>query len=169
MLLSACSRSSFEGELSTIDSLITEYHELQILADSMSVNDVSLKFKEYEHLFHQTKEELKNVKVNDLNDLSFMNDFKIVKRGLKGFEDKKKGLQKELSTNFKELNKLKNDISNKVYKSDQIKHFIQSEKSAFNKLKHKTFETNKKASKSTKLLDSLQSSIALKLEALKSQ
>ena len=42
MLLSACSRSSFNKELATVDSLIIEYNQLKIEVDSMNFDEAKL-------------------------------------------------------------------------------------------------------------------------------
>ena len=70
MLLSACSRSSFNEELATIDSLITEYNQLKIVVDSMPMKNVKEYFIDYNDFFEETKKQIVKVETKDLKDCS---------------------------------------------------------------------------------------------------
>ena len=68
MLLSACSHSSFNEELATVDSLINEYDQLKIVVDSMNFNEAKLQYNEYELLMRKSRAALDNLKPNDIKD-----------------------------------------------------------------------------------------------------
>ena len=53
LLLSSCSRSSFNEDIATVDSLITQYNQLKILVDSMKFDEAKLQYNEYELLMRK--------------------------------------------------------------------------------------------------------------------
>ena len=64
MLLSACSRSSFNEELATVDSLITEYNQLKIVVDSMPIKNVKEYFIDYNDFFEEAKKQIVKIETN---------------------------------------------------------------------------------------------------------
>ena len=132
MLLSACSRSSFNKELATVDSLINEYNQLKIEVDSMNFDEAKLKYNEYELLMRKTRTALDNLNPNDIKDVTFINKLKLLKRSLKPYIKTSQNLTKNIPRNIQELKHLKNDISNNVYEKSELDHFIVKEKLLLN-------------------------------------
>ena len=132
MLLSACSRSSFNEELATVDSLITEYNQLKIVVDSMSFDEAKLQYNEYELLMRKSRTALDNLNPNDIKDAAFINKLKLLKRSLKPYIKTHQNLTKNIPRNIQELKHLKNDISNNVYDKSEAYNFIAKEKSLLN-------------------------------------
>ena len=132
MLLSACSQSSFNKELSTIDSLITEYNQLKIEVDSMNIDEAKLQYNEYELLMRKSRTALDNLNPNDIKDATFINKLKLLKRSLKPYIKTNQNLTKNIPRNIQELKHLKNDISNNVYEKSEVDHFIVKEKLLLN-------------------------------------
>lgn len=132
MLLSACSRSSFNEELATVDSLITEYNQLKIVVDSMNFDEAKLQYNEYELLMRKSRMALDNLNPNDIKDATFINKLKLLKRSLKPYIKTNQNLTKNIPRNIQELKHLKNDISNNVYEKSEVDHFIVKEKLLLN-------------------------------------
>ena len=132
MLLSACSRSSFNEELATVDSLITEYNQLKIVVDSMNFDEAKLQYNEYELLMRKSRMALDNLNPNDIKDATFINKLKLLKRSLKPYIKTYQNLSKNIPKNIQELKHLKNDISNNVYEKSEVDHFIVKEKLLLN-------------------------------------
>ena len=132
MLLSACSRSSFNEELATVDSLITEYNQLKIVVDSMNFDEAKLQYNEYELLMRKSRTALDNLNPNDIKDATFINKLKLLKRSLKPYIKTNQNLTKNIPRNIQELNHLKNDISNNVYDKSEVDNFIAKEKLLLN-------------------------------------
>ena len=132
MLLSACSRSSFNEELATVDSLITEYNQLKIVVDSMNFDEAKLQYNEYELLMRKSRTALDNLNPNDIKDATFINKLKLLKRSLKPYIKTNQNLTKNIPRNIQELKHLKNDISNNVYEKSEVDHFIVKEKLLLN-------------------------------------
>ena len=140
MLLSACSRSSFNKELATVDSLINEYNQLKIEVDSMNFDEAKLKYNEYELLMRKTRTALDNLNPNDIKDVTFINKLKLLKRSLKPYIKTSQNLTKNIPRNIQELKHLKNDISNNVYDKPEVDNFIAKEKLLLNDNKE-TYKT----------------------------
>lgn len=132
MLLSACSRSSFNKELATVDSLITEYNQLKIEVDSMNFNEAKLQYNEYELLIRKSRTALDNLNPNDIKDATFINKLKQLKRSLKPYIKTNQNLTKNIPRNIQELKHLKNDISNNAYDKSEVNNFIAKEKLLLN-------------------------------------
>lgn len=132
MLISACSQSSFNKELATIDSLITEYNQLKIEVDSMNIDEAKLQYNEYELLMRKSRTALNNLNPNDIKDATFINKLKLLKRSLKPYIKTNQNLTKNIPRNIQELKHLKNDISNNVYEKSEVDHFIVKEKLLLN-------------------------------------
>lgn len=132
MLLSACSRSAFNEELATVDSLITEYNQLKIVVDSMNFDEAKLQYNEYELLMRKSRTALDNLNPNDIKDATFINKLKLLKRSLKPYIKTNQNLTKNIPRNIQELKHLKNDISNNVYDKSEVDNFIAKEKLLLN-------------------------------------
>ena len=132
ILLSACSRSSFNKELATVDSLITEYNQLKIEVDSMNFDEAKLQYNEYELLMRKSRKALDNINLNDIKDATFINKLKLLKRSLKPYIKTNQNLTKNIPRNIQELKHLKNDISNNVYDKSEVDNFIAKEKLLLN-------------------------------------
>ena len=132
MLLSACSRSSFNKELATVDSLITEYKQLKIEVDSMNFDEAKLQYNEYELLIRKSRTALDNLNPNDIKDATFINKLKLLKRSLKPYIKTNQNLTKNIPRNIQELKHLKNDISNNVYDKSEVDNFLAKEKLLLN-------------------------------------
>lgn len=135
MLLSACSHSSFNEKINTIDSLITEYNELQILVDSMRIDDAKLLYNEYELLMRKSRATLDNLNPIDIKDAAFINKLKLLKRSLNPYIKTHQNLTKNIQENTQELKHLQSDISNNIYNKSEADNFITKEKSLLNKNK----------------------------------
>ena len=135
MLLSACSRSSFNEELTTVDSLITEYNQLKIEVDSMNFDEAKLQYNQYEMLLRKSRKALDNLNPNDIKDATFINKLKLLKRSLKPYIKTNQNLTKKIPRNIRELKHLKNDISNNVYDKSELDNFISKEKLLLNNSK----------------------------------
>ena len=140
MLLSACSRSSFNEEIATVDSLITEYNQLKIEVDSMNFEEAKLQYNEYELLMRKSRTALDNLNPNDIKDVTFINKLKLLKRSLKPYIKTNQNLTKKIPRNIQELKHLKNDISNNVYDKSEVDNFIAKEKLLLNDSKE-TYKT----------------------------
>ena len=132
ILLSACSRSSFNKELATVDSLIIEYNQLKIEVDSMNFDEAKLQYKKYELLMRKSRTALDNLNPNDIKDATFINKLKLLKRSLKPYRKTNQNLTKNIPRNIQELKNLKNDISNNVYDKSVVDNFIAKEKLLLN-------------------------------------
>ena len=132
ILLSACSRSSFNKELATVDSLIIEYNQLKIEVDSMNFDKAKLQYNEYELLMRKSRTALDNLNLNDIKDAKFINKLKLLKRSLKPYIKTNQNLTKNIPRNIQELKHLKNDISNNVYDKSEVDNFIAKEKLLLN-------------------------------------
>ena len=99
-LLSACSRSSFNKELVTVDSLITEYNQLKIEVDSMNFDEAKLQYKKYELLMRKSRTALDNLNPNDIKDATFINKLKLLKRSLKPYIKTNQNLTKKIPNNI---------------------------------------------------------------------
>ena len=132
MLLSACSRSSFNKELATVDSLITEYKQLKIEVDSMNFDEAKLQYNEYELLMRKTRTALDKLNPNDIKDVKFINKLKLLKRSLKPYIKTNQNLNENIPRNIQELKHLKNDISNNVYDKSEVDNFLAKEKLLLN-------------------------------------
>ncbi len=135
MLLLACSRSSFNEEISTVDSLIIEYNQLKIVVDSMSFEEAKLQFNEYEMLMRKSRTALDNLNPNNIKDATFINKLKVLKRSLNPYIKTHRNLTKNIPRNIQELKNLKNDISNNVYDKYETDNFIAKEKLLLNNSK----------------------------------
>ena len=164
MLLSACSRSSLNKELTNIDSLITEYNQLKILVDSMNFNKAKLQYNEYELLMRKSRTSLENLKPNEIKDAEFINKLKLLKRSLKPYIKTHQNLTKNIPNNIQELKHLQNDISNNVYDRLESHNFISKEKSLLNDNK----EAYKIAIDGFSRSDSLLQTISEELEKISS-
>ena len=132
MLLSACSHSSFNEELTTIDSLITEYNQLKVVVDSMNFDEAKLQYNEYELLMTKSRTALENLDRKDIKDVAFINKLKLLKRSLNPYIKTHQNLAKNIPRNIQELKRLQNDISNNVYNKSKADNFITKEKSLLN-------------------------------------
>ena len=132
ILLSACSRSSFNKELATVDSLIIGYNQLKIEVDSMNFDEAKLQYNEYELLMRKSRKALDNINLNDIKDATFINKLKLLKRSLKPYIKTNQNLTKNIPRNIQELKHLKNDISNNVYDKSEVDNFIAKEKLLLN-------------------------------------
>ena len=135
ILLSACSHSSINEDLATVDSLITEYNQLKILVDTMNFEEAKLQYKEYELLMRKSRTALDNLKPDDIKDVAFINKLKLLKRSLKPYIKTHHNLNKNIPRNIQELKHLKNDISNNVYDKSEVYNFIAKEKLLLNDIK----------------------------------
>lgn len=168
MLLTACSRSSFEVESkATIDSLLLAYDKLQVEVESMPSKEVKSYFKEYKAFFAQTQKDLSQIQVDDLRDLSFMDTFKGVKKGFKKFPSKQNKYQQDLERKVKELNSLLQDINNDIFDEQAIKQYLDEEQKALKTLQEQYNKTMTAAHKQRAVLDSLKVVIPQKIEALR--
>ena len=166
MLLSACSRSSFNEELSTVDSLITEYNQLTILIDSMPIKKVKEYFIDYNNFFDDTKKQIVKIEKKDLEDLSFIDHFKGVKKGFKNFDKKQAKLQKKINRNITELNNLKTDLEHNIHTKQLIKSYIQEERKELLQLVTTHNKYLKVVKQQKAVLDSLKTIIPIKIENL---
>ena len=164
MLLSACSRSSFNKELATVDSLITEYNQLKIEVDSMNIDEAKLQYNQYELLVKKTRTALDNLNQNDIKDATFINKLKLLKRSLKPYIKTNQNLTKNIPRNIQELKHLKNDISNNVYDKSEVDNFLAKEKLLLNNSK----ETYKTAIDGFSRSDTLIQNINQELEKINS-
>lgn len=168
LLLSACSRSSFETESkATVDSLLLAYQALEVEIEEMPSEKVQAYFKEYKTFFAATQKEVANIKVDDLRDLSFMDSFKSVKKGFKKFPAKQKKYQKDLEGKVKELHHLLNDINNDVFDKKTLKKYLKEEREAFEKLQKKYEKSMQTVREQRIVLDSLKVTIPQKIELLR--
>ena len=135
LLLSSCSRSSFNEDIATVDSLITEYNQLKILVDSMKFDEAKLQYNEYELLMRKSRTALDKLNPNDIKDATFINKLKLLKRSLKPYIKTYHNLNKNIPKNIQELKHLKNDIFNNVYDKSEVTHFISKEKLLLNESK----------------------------------
>ena len=154
-LLSACSRSSFNKELVTVDSLITEYNQLKIEVDSMKFEEAKLQYNEYELLMRKSRTALDNLNPNDIKDVTFINKLKLLKRSLKPYIKTNQNLTKKIPNNIQELKHLKNDISKNVYDKSEVNNFIAKEKLLLNDSKEAYKTAIDRFSKSDTLLQTI--------------
>ena len=140
MLLSACSRSYFNEEIATVDSLIIEYNQLKIEVDSMNFEEAKLQYNEYELLMRKSRSALNNLNPNDIKNVTFINKLKLLKRSLKPYIKTNQNLTKNIPKNIQELRHLKNDISNNMYDKSEVDNFIAKEKLLLKDSK-KTYKT----------------------------
>ena len=166
MLLSACSRSSFNEELATVDSLITEYNQLKIVVDSMPIKNVKEYFIDYNDFFEETKKQIVKIETKDLKDLSFMDAFKGVKKGFKNFDKKQAKLQKQINRNITELNNLKTDLEHNIHTKQLTKSYIQEERKELLQLVTTHNKYLKVVKQQKAVLDSLKTIIPIKIKNL---
>lgn len=168
LLLSACSRSSFETESKeTIDSLLVAYETLQLEIENMPCKEVEHYFKEYKDLFATTQKEVSKIKAKDLRNLSFMDSFKGVKKGFKKFSSKQKKYQKDLNRKVNELNNLLKDLNNDIFDEKTLKKYLNQEKKALEKLQKEYEKSMHAVHKQKGILDTLKIIIPQKIKSLR--
>ena len=164
ILLSGCYRSSFNEEITSVDSLITEYNLLKIVVDSMNFDEAKLQYNEYESLMRKSRMALENLNPKDIKDATFINKLKLLKRSLNPYIKTHRNLTKNIPRNIQELKHLKNDISNNAYDKSEVNNFIAKEKLLLNDSK----EAYKIASDGFSRSDTLLQTINQELENISS-
>lgn len=166
MLLSACSRSSFIEELNTIDSLITEYNELQILVDSISTFQAKYYLDSYKQDIELIKKTMNPEKMPSLEDSQYIDAFRSIKKTFKKQPRKKASLQNNIKKNLDQLNHLKSDVKKQTFDPTSIQSFLQQEEMLLQKLQKEHADILQQVREEIAKYDSLKILLPKKLKSL---
>lgn len=167
LLLSACSRFSFQEESDEVQQLIYSYDSLLAEVHKMPIDSINSFYKEYKKSFKALQEEIATLEIEDLNDLSFLSHYTGVKKGLRRMEKMRREWEDKILKNSRELKVLQKDIENRAVSKEQLKAYLKEEKRHFESLEKHFHSTIAKAYRQKEVLDSLNLEMPKHLNALK--
>lgn len=167
LLLSACSRSSFEAEKSTIDSLLLAYQKLEVQVENMPTKEAKEHLTTYNTSIERIKKNTNQNRIPSIESSKYINAFRSVKKTFKKLPKKQEALQQSIASNSAQLKNLQKDISNNLFSSDKLKDILSKENTLLTDVSNSYLHLITQTKEEKEKLDSLVQLLPTEIEKLK--